>query len=350
MDTAVKDNAGGGAPPPASMLAMVLERGGAGARLAPRRRRVPRPHGHDVLLRVQACGVCRTDVHLLDGELAPRRAALVPGHEVVGVVSALGSRAGPLRIGQRVGVPWLAGSCGMCDFCRAGRENLCDRARFTGYDRDGGYAEYVVADARYCLALPPRYDAVHAAPLLCAGLIGYRAYALAGAARRLGLYGFGAAAHIVAQLAVAQGREVYAFTRPGDTRSQRFARSLGAVWAGASDGPAPVPLDGAIVFAADGRLVPLALAACAKGATVVCAGIHMSDLPALPYALLWGERCVRSVANLTRADGAAFMALAGRIALRTAPVVYPLARANEALDDLRAGAFDGAAVLVPEHG
>jgi propanol-preferring alcohol dehydrogenase len=328
------------------MRAMVLEPG-AGARLCARERLVPRPHGHDVLLRVSACGVCRTDLHLLDGELAPRRAALVPGHEIVGVVCALGSRAAQWRVGQRVGVPWLAHSCGACAFCRSGRENLCDRARFTGLDRDGGYADYVVADARYCLPLPARYDDVHAAPLLCAGLIGYRAYAMTGAARRLGLYGFGAAAHIVAQLAVAQGREVYAFTRPGDARSQRFARALGAVWAGASDGPAPVPLDAAILFAADGALVPSALAACAKGATVVCAGIHMSELPAMPYALLWGECCLRSVANLTRADGAAFMRLAERIDLRTAPVVYPLARANDALADLRAGAFDGAAVLVP---
>lgn len=332
------------------MRAMVLEHSGAGARLRERECGVPRPRGHDVLLRVSACGVCRTDLHLLDGELAPRRLPLVPGHEIVGVVSAVGGRVRQWQVGQRVGVPWLAHSCGVCAFCRAGRENLCDRARFTGCDRHGGYAGYALADSRYCLPLPDRYDDVHAAPLLCAGLIGYRAYAMTGAARRLGLYGFGAAAHIVAQLAVAQGREVYAFTRDCDTRSQQFARSLGAVWAGPSSGPAPVPLDAAILFAADGRLVPLALAACAKGATVVCAGIHMSDLPAMPYALLWGERSLRSVANLTRSDGAAFMRLAAQIDLRTAPMTYPLLQANEALADLRAGAFDGAAVLVPDHG
>ncbi|MYN16758.1 zinc-binding alcohol dehydrogenase family protein [Rugamonas sp. FT107W] len=335
---------------PGHMTAMVLEHPGAGAHLQARERRVPRPRGHDVLLRVLACGVCRTDLHLLDGELPPHRHALVPGHEIVGEVCALGADADGLRIGQRLSVPWLAHSCGTCRYCRAGRENLCERARFTGYDRDGGYAGYTLADARYCLPLPAGYDHAHAAPLLCAGLIGYRAYAMTGAAHRLGLYGFGAAAHIVAQLASAQGREVYAFTRPGDTRSQQFARTLGAVWAGASDGPAPAPLDAAILFAADGALVPRALAACAKGATVVCAGIHMSDLPSMPYALLWGERSVRSVANLTRADGAAFMQLAELHALRTAPVVYPLLRANDALADLRAGAFDGAAVLVPEAG
>lgn len=333
-----------------SMLAMVLERGGPGARLGEQRRAVPRPRGHEVLLRVTACGVCRTDLHLLDGELHPRRLPLVPGHEIVGVVADAGGQVRQWRTGQRLGVPWLARSCGRCAYCLAGRENLCARARFTGCDRDGGYAGYVLADARYCLALPERYDDLHAAPLLCAGLIGYRAYAMTGGARRLGLYGFGAAAHIVAQLAVAEGRQVYAFTRPGDSRSQQFARALGAVWAGPSDRPAPVPLDAAILFAADGRLVPLALAACARGGTVVCAGIHMSELPAMPYALLWGERCLRSVANLTRADGAAFMALAARVPLRTAPVPYPLSQANRALDDLRAGAFDGAAVLVPEAG
>lgn len=333
---------------PSRMTAMVLERAGVGAQLQARQRRVPQPCGHDVLLRVLACGVCRTDLHLLDGELPPRRPALVPGHEIVGEVCALGADVSGLQLGQRVGVPWLAHSCGACVYCRAGRENLCDRAHFTGYDRDGGYAGYTLADARYCLPLPSAYDDAHAAPLLCAGLIGYRAYAMTGAARRLGLYGFGAAAHIVAQLASADGREVYAFTRAGDTRSQQFARTLGAVWAGAADRPAPAPLDAAILFAADGTLVPRALAASAKGATVVCAGIHMSDLPSMPYALLWGERCVRSVANLTRADGAAFMQLAGQHALRTAPVLYPLLRANDALADLRAGAFDGAAVLVPD--
>lgn len=330
-----------------TMQVMALQQGGAGAQLQAQQRPMPSPTGEDVLLKVGACGVCRTDLHVLDGELPPHRAPLVPGHEIVGTVVAVGDRVTTLRIGERVGVPWLAGTCGACAYCLSGRENLCERASFTGYDRDGGYASYVLADARYCLALPPRYDDVHAAPLLCAGLIGYRAYMMTGGARRLGLYGFGAAAHIVAQLAVAQGREVYAFTRAGDTRSQQYALSLGAVWAGASDGPPPVALDAAILFAADGRLVPLALAACARGATVVCAGIHMSELPAMPYALLWGERCVRSVANLTRADGVAFMALAAQLGVHTRPVVYPLLEANRALADLRAGAFDGAAVLVP---
>lgn len=329
------------------MRAMVLEHGGPGAQLQALERAVPAPIGQDVLLRVLACGVCRTDLHLLDGELPAHRRPVVPGHEIVGAVVAVGAGVNNLRIGARVGVPWLAGSCGACAYCCSGRENLCDAARFTGYDRDGGYAEYVLADARYCLPLPDSHDDVHAAPLLCAGLIGYRAYAMTGAARRLGIYGFGAAGHIVAQLALAQGREVYAFTRDGDMRTQLFARSLGATWAGASTGPAPVALDAAILFAPDGALVPLALAACAKGGTVVCAGIHMSDMPAMPYSLLWGERSVRSVANLTRADGLAFMALAERFNLRTTPLAYPLLQANEALADLRAGRFDGAAVLVP---
>lgn len=275
------------------MRAMVLEHGGPGAQLQALDRPVPAPMGQDVLLRVLACGICRTDLHLLDGELPAHRRPVVPGHEIVGAVVAVGAGVNNLRIGARVGVPWLAGSCGACAYCCSGRENLCDAARFTGYDRDGGYAEYVLADARYCLPLPDSHDDVHAAPLLCAGLIGYRAYAMTGAARRLGIYGFGAAGHIVAQLALAQGREVYAFTRDGDMRTQRFARSLGAAWAGASTGPAPVALDAAILFAPDGALVPLALAACAKGGTVVCAGIHMSDMPAMPYSLLWGERSVR---------------------------------------------------------
>lgn len=330
-----------------TMQAVVFERHPDGVRLRECRRPVPAVRGHDVLLRVLACGVCHTDLHLLDGELALRRRRLVPGHEIVGVVVAAGELVQGMQLGQRLGVPWLAGSCGRCAYCDGGRENLCDHIRFTGRDRNGGFAAYAVADHRYCLELPECYDDVHAAPLLCAGLIGYRAYCMTGAARRLGIYGFGAAAHIVTQLAVAQGRQVYAFTRPGDGRAQQFARTLGACWAGPSDQPAPQPLDGAIVFAADGQLVPRALAACAKGATVVCGGIHMSDIPAMPYALLWGERCVRSVANLTRADGIAFLQLAERYQLRTTPVVYPLAQAAQALADLRAGAFDGAAVLVP---
>ena len=338
------------APLPATMLAMVLEQPGrpeAPGRLRPVRLPLPVAGPGQVLLRVDACAVCRTDLHIIDGELAPHRLPLVPGHEIVGTVAALGVGVDSLRLGQRVGVPWLAGSCEHCGYCASGRENLCDHARYTGYDVDGGYAEYTLADARYCLALPPGYDDAHVAPLLCAGLIGYRAYAMTGDAQRLGLYGFGAAAHVLTPLAVAQGRSVYAFTKPGDERSQRFARQLGAVWAGGSDQAPPQPLDAAILFAADGALVPQALAACVKGGTVVCAGIHMSDLPSMPYALLWGERCVRSVANLTRADGPAFFALAARHHLPTSPRTFALSQANAALDALRGGAIDGAAVLLP---
>lgn len=272
---------------------------------------------------------------------------LIPGHEVVGMVVHTGELAHQFEVGERVGVPWLAGSCGHCRYCRAQRENLCDRAIFTGYDRDGGYAEYALADARYCFSLPDRYDDRHAAPLLCAGLIGYRAYIMTGAAQRLGLYGFGAAAHIIAQVARAQGKEVYAFTRAGDLRSQNFARSLGATWAGAAGDELPVRLDAAIIFAPDGALVPQALAATEKGATVVCAGIHMRDIPAFPYALLWGERVLRSVANLTRADGEAFFSLARQVEIKTAPVAFALSDANRALASLREGRFDGAAVLLP---
>jgi propanol-preferring alcohol dehydrogenase len=270
---------------------------------------------------------------------------VVPGHEVVGRVASLGPGASRFRPGQRVGVPWLGGTCGHCAHCSAGRENLCDAAVFTGYHRDGGFARFAVADERFCLEIPDAYDDLHAAPLLCAGLIGYRAYAMAPGAARLGLYGFGAAAHLIAQVARAEGREVFAFTRPGDARSQEFARSLGCAWAGGSDEAAPAPLDAALLFAPVGALVPAALAATAKAGTVVCAGIHMSDVPSFPYRLLWGERIVRSVANLTREDGKAFMALAARTKLDARPVAYPLERANEALADLRRGAFDGAAVL-----
>jgi propanol-preferring alcohol dehydrogenase len=329
----------------ASMTAMLLD--GPGQPLRQASLPVPVPRGLEILIRVSACAVCRTDLHIVDGELAPHLLPLVPGHEIVGRVAAGGPQARRFQPGQRVGVPWLAGSCGACRYCAGGRENLCERAAFTGYDRHGGFAEYTLTDERYCFALPDVYDDTHAAPLMCAGLIGYRAYAMTGQAERLGLYGFGAAAHLVAQLARRQGREVYAFTRRGDSRSQAFARSLGVAWAGASDAMPPSPLDAAILFAPAGELVPQALAATCKGATVVCAGIHMSDIPAFPYALLWGERCLRSVANLTRADGEQFLRQAAHAKLVTSVVPYPLAAANEALADLRAGRVDGAAVLVP---
>lgn len=337
------------APEPAhdgSMRAMLLDKPGTPLRLA--RMAIPFPSEHEVLIRITACGVCRTDLHIVDGELPPHRLPLIPGHEVVGVVVHTGELVGQFTVGERIGVPWLGGSCRHCSFCLDNRENLCDHPVFTGYDRDGGYAEYAVADARYCFSLPSRYDDLHAAPLLCAGLIGYRAYAMTGNARRLGLYGFGAAAHIIAQVARQQGRRIYAFTRPGDLRSQAFARSLGAAWAGDADATPPEPLDAAIIFAPSGALVPKALAATRKGATIVCAGIHMSDIPGFPYALLWGERSVRSVANLTRADGDAFFALANEIEIRTSPVPFALEDANCALDALRAGEFDGAAILLPQ--
>ncbi len=270
---------------------------------------------------------------------------LIPGHEIVGRVVATGPGMARFKDGDRVGVPWLGWTCGNCDYCRAGRENLCDSARFTGYQIDGGYADYTIADERFCFAIPDAYSDVEAAPLLCAGLIGHRALVMAGQGRRLGLYGFGAAAHIIAQVARWQGREVFAFTSPGDTAAQDFARSLGAAWAGGSDETPPEELDGAIIFAPVGALVPAALHAVARGGTVVCAGIHMSDIPSFPYGILWGERVVRSVANLTRADGDAFLALAPRVPVRTQPVPYPLVQANAALDDLRAGRLTGAAVL-----
>lgn len=328
-----------------SMSAMVLD--APGRPLRRERRPVPQAEGHDVLLRVTACAVCRTDLHIVDGELPPHRLPLVPGHEIAGMVAACGPLVTRWRPGDRIGVPWLADACGECDYCRSGRENLCDRARFTGYDRDGGFAGFTLADERFCFALPDTYDDLHVAPLLCAGLIGYRAYAMAGPGRRLGLYGFGAAAHLVAQLALLDQRDIFAFTRRGDARSQAFAKLLGAKWAGASDELPPDLLDAAILFAPAGGLVPQALAATAKGGTVVCAGIHMSDIPAFPYRLLWGERCVRSVANLTRADGEAFFARVADGRLKTSVVAYPMDRANQALDDLRSGRIDGAAVLVP---
>jgi alcohol dehydrogenase, propanol-preferring len=305
------------------------------------------PGPGELRLRVRACGVCRTDLHILDGELPHPKLPLVLGHEIVGEVVAMGAGVAGWRVGDRVGVPWLGHTCGECEFCRSGRENLCDRPRFTGYDRDGGYAEFAVAEAAYCLRIPDRFSDVSAAPLLCAGLIGYRALRLAGAAHRIGLYGFGASANLVAQVARHRDQEVFAFTRPGDTDGRAFARRLGAEWAGGSDEPPPRPLDAAIIFASVGDLVPTALRATAKGGTVVCAGIHMSDLPSFPYDLLWGERVVRSVANLTRQDGQEFLPLAGEIPLRTSTVEFPLEAANEAVDRVRHGRIEGSAVLVP---
>jgi propanol-preferring alcohol dehydrogenase len=329
------------------MQAMVLERPGEPLRLMGRPR--PEPGPGQVLLAVRACGVCRTDLHLVDGELPNPRLPVVPGHEIVGTVIARGEGARALRIGERVGVPWLAGACGHCGYCLSGRENLCAEARFTGYQLDGGYAEYTLADERFCFSLPDRYSDTEAAPLLCAGLIGYRAYRLAGEAPRVGIYGFGAAAHLIAQVAVAQGRKVFAFTRPGDIDGQSFARNLGAAWAGGSDEAPPEALDAALIFAPVGMLVPAALAATARGGTVVCAGIHMSDIPSFPYRLLWGERTVRSVANLTRRDATEFLALAAEIPLAVHARQYSLERANTALEDLRTGTITGAAVLTIER-
>jgi propanol-preferring alcohol dehydrogenase len=328
-----------------AMQAMLLERLGEPLRLVEMER--PEPGPFDVLLRVRACAVCRTDLHIVDGDLTEPNLPLIPGHEIVGEVVARGTRVDGVEVGQRVGVPWLGSTCGVCPHCRAGRENLCDQARFTGYDINGGFAEYVVADHRYTFPIPDGYDALHAAPLLCAGLIGYRALRMAEDAKRLGLYGFGAAAHIIAQVAVHQGREVYAFTRPGDEGAQGFARRLGAVWAGASTEMPPRELDAALLFAPVGSLVPAALQAVRKGGVVVCAGIHMSPIPEFPYAWLWGERVIRSVANLTRRDGDEFFAIAPRAGVRTEVEAYPLEAANEALDRLRAGRIDGAAVLRP---
>lgn len=306
---------------------------------------VPEPSPTQVLIRVSVCGVCRTDLHVVDGDLPNVPDKIIPGHEIVGTVTALGGRVEDLQIGDRVGVPWLGATCGCCRFCLNRRENLCDDARFTGYTLNGGYAEYVVAESRFTFRLPDRYDDATAAPLLCAGLIGYRSLSMTGDARRLGIYGFGAAAHLIAQIASAQSREVYAFTRPGDIQGQAFALAHGADWAGPSDAPAPQLLDAAILFAPVGELVPQALASTDKGGVVVCAGIHMSDIPSFPYRLIWGERQVRSVANLTRDDGLEFLKLADTIALKVTTHEYPLERAGEALDDLRHGAFSGAAVL-----
>jgi propanol-preferring alcohol dehydrogenase len=327
------------------MAAMVLEAPRTPLKLL--ERPVPRPGPGQVLLKVGACGVCRTDLHILDGELDRPALPLVLGHEIVGRVAALGAGVAGLEPGRRVGVPWLAGTCRSCLPCRSGRENLCDHAVFTGYDRDGGFAEYAVADARFALPMPDRDSDAQDAPLLCAGLIGHRAYRMAGEARVLGIYGFGAAAHIIAQVAIQEGRTVMAFTRPGDAASQAFALELGAAWAGDSGQAPPEPLDAALIFAPAGALVPAALAAVAKGGTVVCAGIHMSDVPAFPYALLWGERVLRSVANLTRQDGLDFFGALGRMDIRTTVTPFPLAEANLAMERLRGGALQGAAVLVP---
>lgn len=330
---------------PATMRAMLLERPGMALQAV--ELPVPRPAAGQILLRVEACGVCRTDLHLIDGELPDPVLPMIPGHEIVGRVAAVGPGVSGVTPGQRMGVPWLGWTCGHCSFCASQRENLCDSARFTGYQIHGGYAEYTVADARYCFPLDNTVDAAEAAPLLCAGLIGYRALVMAGDARRIGLYGFGAAAHIIAQVAAWQGREVHAFTREGDVESQAFARQLGACWVGAGDEAPPRPLEAALIFAPAGELVPAALRATDKGGTVVCAGIHMSDIPSFPYSLLWGERRIVSVANLTRRDGDEFLALAPRVPVRTEVTRFALEAANDALDRLRRGALQGAAVLVP---
>ncbi len=308
---------------------------------------IPTPGPGQVLIRTRACAVCRTDLHVIDGELTEPKLPLVPGHEIVGTVAALGEGVDRFAAGDRIGVPWLGWTCGECGFCRSGRENLCAQARFTGYDIDGGYAEFTVADQRFCFAMPAGYSDVEAAPLLCAGLIGYRSLRMAGEARRLGLYGFGAAAHIIAQVARWQGRSVYAFTGPGDLAAQEFARELGAVWAGGSDQSPPEMLNAAIIFAPVGPLVPAALCAVERGGIVVCAGIRMSPIPSFPYDILWGERVVRSVANLTRRDGEEFLAMAPKVPVKTRPLPYRLDQARQAIDDLRAGRLQGAAVLVP---
>ena len=326
------------------MRVMIFEK--PGKDLSLREMDLPEPGAEQVLLRVHACAVCRTDLHIIDGELSDPKTPLVPGHEIVGTVATVGAKVTRFKIGDRLGVPWLGWTCGECSFCREGQENLCDRAKFTGYTLDGGYAEYAVADQRFCFPIPEEYSDIEAAPLLCAGLIGYRSLVKAGNGSRLGIYGFGAAAHIVAQVANYQKREIYAFTRPGDSEAQQFALSLGAVWAGSSDELPPVKLDAAIIFAPVGALITQALKAVRKGGTVVSGGIHMSDIPSFPYALLWEERSICSVANLTRRDGAEFMQLAPKVPVRTQVETFALAEANEALQRLRSGRIHGAAVLV----
>jgi propanol-preferring alcohol dehydrogenase len=325
--------------------AMVLDR--PRTPLVMRERPVPVPAAGEILIEISACGVCRTDLHVVDGELPEPKLPIIPGHEIVGRVAARGEGVSALAVGARVGVPWLGSTCGVCPYCRDGRENLCDRPLFTGYTRDGGFATHTVADARYCFALPQGPDAAELAPLMCAGLIGWRSYRMAGAGESLGIYGFGAAAHILAQVAIWQGRRVYAFTRTGDEDAQNFARRLGAVWAGGSDQTPPEQLDAAIIFAPVGALVPAALRAVKKGGRVVCGGIHMSDIPSFPYRILWEERQLVSVANLTRGDAHEFLALAPQAGVKTEVTRYPLAKANEALADLREGRLQGAAVLIP---
>jgi len=327
------------------MRAMVLD----AQRTELRATRIPRPTPGpgELLLRVRACGICRTDLHVVDGDLHQPALPLIPGHQIVGEVVAPGAGVTAFRAGDRVGVPWLGGSCGRCWYCRHEKENLCDAARYTGYQINGGFAEFTVADAAYCFPIPIHFSDTEAAPLLCAGLIGYRAYRLVETCSAIGLYGFGAAAHILIQVARHRGQSVYAFTRSGDREAQDFARALGARWAGSSGQQAPATLDGAIIFAPAGELVPLALRSVRKGGRVVCAGIHMSDIPAFPYEILWGERELCSVANLTRRDGEEFLPLAAQIPVTTTVHAYPLEQANEALDDLRHGRFSGAAVLVP---
>ena len=327
------------------MKAMVLAR--PGQRLAIETRPDPQPAAGEIVVRVEACAVCRTDLHVVDGELPHPRLPLIPGHEIVGIVAGVGAGGAAFRPGQRVGIPWLGHTCGCCSYCRSGAENLCDQPSFTGYTRDGGFATHVVADARFAFALEGFSDPVAASPLMCAGLIGWRCLRKAGEGRRIGLYGFGAAAHILAQVCRWQGREVYAFTSPGDAAAQAHARALGVRWAGGSDEAPPEPLDAAIIFAPIGALVPRALAAVRKGGRVVCGGIHMSDIPAFPYRALWEERQILTVANLTREDAVEFLAVAPQAGVCTTTTVYPLERANEALADLRNGRIQGAAVLVP---
>lgn len=323
---------------------MILEQIGQPLRMS----NVPEPvvGPADVLITVHTCGVCRTDLHVVDGDLTEPKLPLIPGHQIVGVVADVGAEVDSFNVGDRVGVPWLGGSCQHCDYCLNEQENLCDESRYTGYQVDGGFAERCVADQRFCFPIPAGYPDLQAAPLLCAGLIGYRSLRMAGDAHRIGFYGFGAAAHILIQVARYQGREVYAFTRKGDTEGQAFAQELGAVWVGSSDQAPPIPLDATIIFAPVGELVPASLRAVRKGGIVVCAGIHMSDIPSFPYSILWGERQIRSVANLTRRDGEEFLALAPKVPIRTEVHPYPLEKANKALDDLRHGRFNGAAVIV----
>ena len=329
------------------MRAMILDAPGQPLRVA--ELPVPTPQPEQVLLRVHSCGICRTDLHIVDGELTQPKLPLVLGHQIVATVEATGDRALAFAVGDRVGVPWLGHTCNHCRYCLSARENLCDYAQFTGYQIDGGYAEYTVADERFCFPIPEGYPDLQAAPLLCAGLIGYRSYKMANDAQSLGFYGFGAAAHILTQLARYQGRQVFAFTRPGDIKKQEFARHLGAVWAGGSDQLPPEPLDAAIVFAPTGKLVPAALRAVAKGGVVVCAEIHMSDIPSFPYEILWSERVLRSVANLTRKDAEEFLALAPKIPIRTQVEAFPLTAANDAFNALRSGKINGAAALVVNH-